>query len=122
MVSFVRGEAQGLELHEVERGLFQRVLGLGLTLLRLFLAEKGTGRDGDEIPLDDGTVLPFRQNRKCDYFSVFGKTDIDRAYYWRKGLEGHFPLDGELNLPERSYSYVLQELAVFWASGRPMTR
>jgi hypothetical protein len=33
------------------------------------------------------------------------------GYYQAAGLPGSFPLDGELNLPDRGYSYVVQEFS-----------
>ena len=36
---------------------------------------------------------------------------IRRAYYHAAGSPGVFPLDGELNLPERGYSYLVQEFS-----------
>lgn len=56
IVHYVLTEAQGQKLHEVERGLLQRLLALGLTLLRLFLAQRGTGRIGERVQTADGTV------------------------------------------------------------------
>ena len=113
MLGFVRSEAQGLELHEVERELFTRLLVLGRSLLELSLAEKGTGKKavGEDIETPTGEKLPYHSTKTRDsYLSIFGRVGIRRAYYWCPGVkEGYYPLDADLNLPEQRYSYLLQE-------------
>ena len=112
MLDFVRGEAQEMELHEVERGLFQRLLDLGRSMLELALTEKGTGREeaGSMVTTPAGEQLPYHSIKtRKSYLSIFGAVSIDRAYYWKPGAqEGYFPL-ADLNLPEKRYSYLLQE-------------
>ncbi len=39
------------------------------------------------------------------------RSSFARAYYHHTGSPGVFPLDGELNLPERGYSYLVQEFS-----------
>ena len=109
ILGFARGEAQELELHEVERQVFRQLLALGRVVLEGFLANKGTGEKGERITLPDGRGLPHHGTRDRKYLSIFGKLEIERAYYWRKGAPGVLPLDEDLNLPERQYSYLLQE-------------
>ena len=66
--------------------------------------------EGDIVKLDDGVEMQRqRQLRSRQYFSVFGKFDVPRTYYHTKGQEGVFLLDAAANLPERCYSYLLQE-------------
>lgn len=109
LIAYAVGEAQGQELHEVEREVFARVLALGRTLVKRVLAEKGTGKTGATVTLADGDELPFHAVRTRCYFSVFGKLEIDRAYYWAPGLASCMPLEASLNLPGRCYSYLLRE-------------
>ena len=45
---YVVGEAAQKELHEVEAGLYQRLLALGQLLLRQYVAASGTGYDPDQ--------------------------------------------------------------------------
>jgi len=55
-------------------------------------------------------VLPReRKLRGRDYFSLFGKFAEARTCYRAAGEPGIFPLDQQVNLPERCYSYFLQE-------------
>lgn len=110
LLRYVRADAMSEELHEVERGIFVRLLELGLVLLRLFLEAKGTGKLTEgKVVTRDGAQLPYHSLKRVAYFSIFGTVSIERAYYWDVWEEGVCPLDAVLNLPERRYSYLLQE-------------
>jgi hypothetical protein len=119
LLSYVRGEAKGQEIHEVERGLFVRLLALGLVLLRLVLEQRGTGRlpAGVRI-MREGRELRYHSTKRSTYLSIFGVVEIARAYYWDLKGEGECPLDKQLNLPERRYSYLLQEWSLLIGVGR----
>ena len=119
LLTYVKDEARNEELHAVERGLFARLLSLGLTLLRLFLAERGTGKlAAGKVVTREGTELRYHSNKRATYLSIFGTLVIERAYYWDLGEEGVCPLDAVLNLPERRYSYLLQEWGSLIGVGR----
>jgi hypothetical protein len=119
LLAYVRGDAQGEDLHAVERGIFVRLLALGLKLLRLFLAEKGRGRvAGGRVVTREGVELPYHSTKRATYFSIFGTLVIERAYYWDLGEEGVCPLDAVLNIPERRYSHLLQEWGALIGVGR----
>ena len=65
---------------------------------------------GPAITRADGVLLPREQTlRGRDYFSLFGKFAVARTCYRTPGEPGIFPLDAQVNLPERCYSYFLQE-------------
>ena len=44
MFRFPQEEAQGLELQEVERSVFAKLLPLGRLMVEVFLVKKGTGK------------------------------------------------------------------------------
>jgi hypothetical protein len=111
ILTFVRGEAQGMEIGEVERRLLSLVMEVGRAALEEFVAEKGTGYQGKEIMDAQGNRFPYVRDKSCAYRSIFGAIRIQRAYYHAVGSPGVFPLDGELNLPERGYSYLVQEFS-----------
>jgi hypothetical protein len=111
ILAFVRGPAQGMEIGEVERRLVSLVMAVGRASLEVFVAEKGTGYAGKEIIDAEGNRCPYVRDRSCVYRSIFGAIFIPRAYYHATGLPGVYPLDGELNLPERGYSYLVQEFS-----------
>jgi hypothetical protein len=108
---FVRGPGQGMEISEVERSLLSMLMRVARQALMSYLDEKGSGYQGEEIVNAQGETLPYVRDRKCAYQSVFGPIEINRAYYQAKGAEGVFPLEGEINLPARGYSYFLQEIS-----------
>ena len=42
---------------------------------------------------------------------LLGVIEINRAHYQATGTAGIFPLEDEINLPQRGYSYFLQEIS-----------
>ena len=76
LLKFVREHASDTEAHEAERGIFKRLIPLGLAAMKLYFAEKGTG-DVGPVWCDPATDKEFprerREPRKRDYFSLFGK-------------------------------------------------
>lgn len=103
---FVEKEAIDKDLYETELGIFRMMQRLGLLFLKENLVRRGTGKT--EVPITVGEkTLPYHSTRECRYLSIFGEVVIGRAYYWKEGEKGCFPLDQVLNLPERRYSYLL---------------
>ena len=122
IITFVRGSAQEMEIGEVERHLLSLVIEVGRVALEEFVAVKGSGYAGKEIADRQGNRCPYVRERSCIYRSIFGAIGIQRAYYHAVGgPPGVFPLDAELNLPERGYSYVVQEF-FFQAGGHDELR
>ncbi len=60
------------------------------------------------VESSDGTQQDERRSRTRDLESVFGEVKVDRNGYGAAGRASIFPLDCELNLPKRKYSYLLQ--------------
>ena len=110
LIKFAREGAGKLQAHEAEKGIFKRLMPIGLAAMKVFFAECGTGDVGPSIKRAGDPIL-FRDNqlRERDYFSIFGKFDVPRSCYRTPGQAGVFPLDAQVNLPERCYSYFLQE-------------
>lgn len=110
LIKFVRESAGQLEAHAAEKGIFKRLLPIGLAAMKLYFAQRGTGDLGAAITRADGMILPREKPlRGRDYFSIFGKFAVARTCYRTPGEPGIFPLDAQVNLPERCYSYFLQE-------------
>jgi len=110
LLQFAREYAGTLEAHEAEKGIFKRLLPIGLAAMKLYFAQRGTGDVGPAITRADGMLLPREQKlRGRDYFSLFGKFKVARTCYRTPGEPGILPLDAQVNLPERCYSYFLQE-------------
>jgi len=110
LMTFVRENAGKLEAHEAEKGIFKRLLPMGLTAMKLYFAQRGTGDVGPAITQADGVLLPReRKLRGRAYFSLFGKFAVPRTCYRTPREPGIFPLEAQVNFPERCYSYFLQE-------------
>jgi hypothetical protein len=103
---------QGASAHDVERGLFDRVLQLGTTLFGAFLKLVGPGDLGETATLDDGRVVPrLKEQHTRRLITVFGPFNISRwVYAQRDGQKIELaPTDQRLQLPEGELSYLLQE-------------
>ena len=110
LLKFVNESAAKLEAHDAEKGIFKRLLPIGLAAMKLYFAQRGTGDVGPAVTRADGMILPREQTlRGRNYFSIFGKFKVARTCYRTPGEPGIFPLDAQVNLPERCYSYFLQE-------------
>ena len=110
LFEFVTNNAEAMDAYSMEQGIFSRIMGIGLSAMKGYFAEKGTGDVGDVLELEDGTTLKKEKRLLWkNYFSVFGKFGVPRTCYRANGVEGVMPLDAQANLPERSYSYLLQE-------------
>ena len=120
LLSFVQEKAGELEAHEAEKGILKRLMPLGLAAMRVYFAERGTGEVGPGVEREDGVVLVREgQLRERAYFSLFGKIEVPRTCYRTAGEAGIFPLDEQANLPERCYSYFLQEWMTLFAVEHP---
>jgi hypothetical protein len=120
LLSFVRENAGQLEAHEAEKGIFKRLLPLGLAAVQLYFAERGTGEVGPAVEREDGVVLGQEgQLRERTYFSLFGKLAVPRTCYRTAGEAGICPLDAQANLPARCYSYFVQEWMTLFAVEHP---
>ncbi|MFC1835651.1 ISKra4 family transposase [Thermodesulfobacteriota bacterium] len=109
LLEYVTTGSAGSEIHDVELGIFRRLLGLGRTLLELFVASVGKGDVGPTVRDRNGLVYQYRRSSARQYLSIFGQILIARAHYSRQGANGLFPLDTHLNLPTGKYSYLLQD-------------
>jgi len=110
LFEFVMDNAEAMDAYSIEKSIFSRIMAIGLAAMKGYFAAKGTGDIGDVLQFEDGTSLK-KEKRLLDknYFSVFGKLSVPRACYRAEGIEGVMPLDAQADLPERSYSYLLQE-------------
>ncbi len=111
--AFLRQAAQdGQAIHNIERGLWQRLLQMGHTALGKVFAAHGTGDLGPTVTLPTGEEcqrLPELHERR--YVSIFGVFHLQRTVYGsREGQKLDFvPLDNRLHLPASAFSYVLQD-------------
>src|ERR1700686_4520329 len=102
----------------VEFALLQSWLASGSALrllLQAHLQQRGNGDVGPALYLQqpDGELLySHRRLGARSLTTVFGTVELVRMGYSRPGGPGIFPLDRELTLPARSFSYELQRRLV----------
>jgi len=114
LIEYVTGEeSQSRTAYEVELTLFRKLLALGAQLLRLFFLQRASVRPSESVCASDGTRLSYHSLRQTTYFSVFGKVQFRRHYFYASGQEGVCPLDAELSLPPRCYSDLLRDWAEY---------
>jgi len=106
--AFVQGDGLRLDLYGAEKELFRLVLTLGRAMLGEVIARHGSGRAA-HVADASGRTLPYHCVKNATYLSIFGVIEIQRAYYWQKDREGVCPLDTRINLPQRRYSYLLDD-------------
>lgn len=115
LATFVRqAVVEGVAAHEVEKGVWQRVLAMGRQATGQFFQMQGDGDVGEMIETPDGEELRrLPEPHRRTYRSIFGPFTLTRYVYGtREGQRiGFVPLDARLNLPESELSYVLQDWA-----------
>ena len=111
LFEFIRENASESKSYDIEKHIFSSVLQIGFYAMQYFFAEKGTGDVGPTLKLDNGKIL---EKESClrgrDYYSIFGKFKVPRTCYRADGFWGVMPLDFQVDLPNRCYSYFLQEI------------
>jgi len=112
-------ESKAATADQVECGIFKRLLDLGARLLLLFFCQRAQDYPRVPVPGPTGEWLPYHADKKRDYFSIFGKLAVSRPYFYRPGVGGHSPLDGELSLGSDCYSDLLRELVEFMGIAVP---
>ena len=112
LLNLVTGaEAETATVDQMERSLFRRLLALGRKLLQTFLLRRAQAEAHTPQWGWQRQPLPYHSQKSVDYFSIFGKVTVARAYFYTAGLAGKCPLDRALSLPERCYSDLLMECA-----------
>ena len=90
-------------MHEVERGVWQRILAMGRQATGRFLQMQGDGDVGETVEMSDGTQLKrLPEPHRRPYASIFGPFTVSRYVYGtREGQRIEFvPLDARLELPD----------------------
>jgi len=95
-------------LHEMEKGILQQLLKLGLLLLEYIIKRKLSQLNNYRIEL---SAYKKTGTKSRNYLSLFGKLKIVRPSYWSKEKGQFFKLDELLELPRDSYwSYNIQKM------------
>jgi hypothetical protein len=110
LLNLVSGSAaHTATVDQMERSLFRHLLRLGRKLLRLFLVCRAQAESHAPQWGWQRRKLPYHAQKAVDYFSVFGKVPVVRAYFYARDQAGKCPLDRALSLPQRCYSDLLME-------------
>ena len=126
VVTFVEDACKaGHAAHEVEEGLFRKVLELGHEVFEMFFFLNGNGDEGEAVTLPDGRrVRRLDELHPREYLSVFGLFELSRvAYGTREGQRIEYvPLDARLKLPQSKFSYLLQDWDQFLVVETPYAK
>ena len=107
--NYIGGEAQTQDAYTVEGRLFRESMKLALCMMGAYFEQKQGGDRGQLLSLPDGSTLPRERLQTKQLVTVFGELELKRWYYHEDGSSGVYPLDEEVNLPQRSFSYYVQE-------------
>jgi len=110
LLQYVDNSVGKTELHVFEKNLFEQLQKIGLSLVKDFIAQSGNGYDTEHPPIsEDGQRLEYKGTITSPYFSIFGEVSIKRSRFLAKPGKYYYPLDAQLNLPKKKYSYLLQK-------------
>ncbi len=98
----VSKQARALPLHEIERREEEQIREVARLLLQEHINARGQGAVGHGVKRVTGELLTEHRLRERGYVSIFGKVTIRRVAYGAEGGRSLMPLDGQLNLPQRS--------------------
>lgn len=111
---YVRQAAEGEEVHQAEKGIFDGLLHLGRGLMEAYVAKSGTGYSPGQPPrTPDGRALKYSGIDSVAYLSIFGELGLPRAVYAHPEGGCVSPMDARWNRPASKYSYLLQD----WLQG-----
>ena len=109
-------EVRDAPLHNVEEGLRRKLLELGRRLLQEHVRSRGQGDVGPSLELlHPGSEVKVHKRgsvRERHHETVFGEIEVARRAYHHPGVEGVYPLDVEMELPRRRFSYGVQRVIV----------
>jgi hypothetical protein len=111
---FLEGAARAhAGLGVVERESERRGREMVRLMLQAHLDARGNGNVGEAIVVQAGQArlrLAHRRIRRRRVLTVFGELKLTRAGYGAPGERTVYPLDRQLQLPARTYSYECQRL------------
>src|SRR5437588_10047180 len=107
-------------LGEVERGSERRGREMVRLMLQAHVDARGNGDVGRAIVIGEAPLrLAYKRVRSRRILTVFGELTLTRTGYGQPGERTVYPLDRELQLPERTYSYEYQRRLMRTVVGSP---
>ena len=110
LLSSVMEEPEEKTAHAVESNLLKGILALGRQLLMLFFTLRNEKASREKVETVQGQKLPYYQDRCRIYYSVFGKVQVWRPYFYKVGVGSIVPLDAQLGLGTGSYSDLWRQM------------
>lgn len=118
LLDFVTGdEARYATADQIERGLFKLLVQLGYKLLQLFFMMRSETSSREPLRIADNQVLRYHREATRHYYSIFGKLNFVRPYFYKKGVGQQIPLDEALSLGADGHSDLLRELCDYLGIG-----
>jgi len=108
--NYIKENSNELSAHEAEKYIYHAIMQIGKSLLECYFSIHNEKEEGKQIEDNSGKVYKRHNKENKDYYSIFGKICLLRQTYWRKGEGSIVPLDIACNMPEKSYSYFLQDV------------
>jgi len=104
-------QRQGSQLHVLEKDLRSRFQEMGRRLVGHHLRSLGPGDEGEEVEVGGRRLKRSSELERCVYLSIYGAVEIERYVYRRSEKQAieYAPLDQRAGLPEKRYSYLLQD-------------
>lgn len=99
-------------VHWAEKAIWEQVLRIGRQALGQFFALAGDGDMGETVTLPTGEECQrLEELHPRRYVSIFGEFRLQRVVYGSRAKQKieFVPVDNRLQLPESSFSYVLQD-------------
>lgn len=109
LLQFVLQDSKNSQVNEIERGIWHRLLQIGYLLLKCYFQLRCQQYGREPLLTDTGVETPFWTEKTRGFYSIFGKLNLPRPYFYKEGQGGHSPLDQLLGLGKDCYSDMLRE-------------
>jgi hypothetical protein len=100
-------EARSMTHSDLERELEKKGRELMRKLLQEHLEARGPGECAQAVQDSDGVEMSRVRPHERKLETIFGTVSVERAGYGQEGSQSLHPLDAELNLPDKRYSFEL---------------
>lgn len=111
MVKSLRGKAaKESHLDNLEYNLSKEARELARLLLQGHIDSRSNTNIGASVISAEGVNLNHKRKMQRHLYTVFGKVNIKRVGYSKRGHNSIFPLDASLNLPSGWFSYGMQQM------------
>jgi hypothetical protein len=102
-------DTQSKSIGEVEEEIYTKILELGRRLIQEHVDARGDGHVGEALCREDGKRLSHKRLGTRHLETLFGEVEVERMGYSDRGESSIFPKDRQMALPEKVYSYPVQQ-------------